>query len=73
LSRSVIVASTQSAHSASLFEAHFVDSGRLAAAGAGSDLSGRAAVDLHAASNSTAASSAHEYFRAGSRPLVVTS
>jgi hypothetical protein len=72
LSRSVIPASWQSTHPASLFEPHCGERGRLAAVD-GRELSGRAAVDLHAASSITAKSSAREDFRAGFRHPVVTS
>jgi hypothetical protein len=73
LSRSVIPASTQSAHSASLFEAHRDELGCFAWTGAGRELSEGADVDLHAAISSTADSSAREDLRAGSRHPVLTS
>jgi hypothetical protein len=73
LSRSVIPESTQSAHSASLFEAHRDEYGCPASVGPGRELSGRTAVDLHAAISSTASISAREDARAGSRHPVVTS
>jgi hypothetical protein len=73
LSRSVIPESTQSAHSASLFEAHRDEYGCLASAGLGRELSGRTAVDLQAAISSTASISARERARAGSRLPVLTS
>jgi hypothetical protein len=71
LSRSVIPASSQSAHSASLFEAHVDERGPFADAGPGP--AGRAAVDLHAAIRITADSSAREVPRAGFRHPMVTS
>jgi hypothetical protein len=73
LSRSVIPASAQSTQSASLFESHRDECGRFAAVDDGIGLSGRAAVDLHAAISTTADSSAHEDLRAGFRHPVVTS
>jgi hypothetical protein len=72
LSRSDIPASSQSTHPASLVEPHCGERGRLAAVD-GRELSGRAAVDLHAAISITAKSSAREDFRAGFRHPVVTS
>jgi hypothetical protein len=53
-------------------EPHCGERGRLASVD-GRELSGCAAVDLHAASSITAKSSAREHFRAGFRHPVVTS